>query len=93
MRLLKHIKVTPDLQTVEAWLGNQTGNWISFWPFFTVTVEKCLATRTSQVMSRAVQALYIEIVDEVNLLYLLRIYNCTHFSRTPENTECYGIAE
>ena len=68
MRLLKHIKFTADLKTVEAWLGNQTGNWISFWPFFTVTVEKCLAARTSQVMSRAVQALYIEIVDEVRIL-------------------------
>ena len=68
MRLLKHIKVTPELQTVEAWLGDQIGNCISFWPFFTVTVEKCLAARTSQVMNRAVKALYIEIVDEVNLL-------------------------
>ena len=61
------MRVNPDQKTIEAWLGNHEGNWISFWPFFTVIVEKCLLTRTSQT-SRAVQALYTEIVDEVRIL-------------------------
>ena len=70
MHLLKHIEVTYDRKTVEAWLSNQTGNstvWISFWSFLTVTVGKCLATRTDQLISRAVQAFYDEIVDEVRI--------------------------
>ena len=55
---------------VGVWLGNQTGSsapWINFWPFFTVTVEKCLATRGAQITSTAVKALYDEIADEVKL--------------------------
>ena len=70
MYLLRYTKGTPDQKTVEAWLSNQTENWISFWQFFTVAVQKCLSTRTAQVVSRAVKALYIEIVDEVNILML-----------------------
>ena len=50
------------------WLGDNMGSlvaWISFWPFFIVTVEKCLGPRGAQATSRAVQALYDEVVDEV----------------------------
>ena len=69
VRLLIHLRVTPDRKAVEAWLGDHMGNlaaWISFWPFFIVTVQKCLGPRGAQATSRAVQALHEEIVDEVN---------------------------
>ena len=74
VRLLTHLRVNPDRKTVEAWLGDQMGSlaaWVSFWPFFILTVEKCLAPRGAQATSRAVQALYEEIVDEVIIISLV----------------------
>lgn len=71
VRLLIHLRVTPDRKMVEAWLGEHIGNlaaWVSFWPFFIVMVEKCLGPRGAQATSRAVQALYDEIVDEVIII-------------------------
>ena len=68
IRLLTHLRVTPDRKTVEVWLGEQCGSlaaWISFWPFLIIIVEKCLSPRGAQATSRAVQSLYEEVVDEV----------------------------
>ena len=68
IRLLIHLRATPDRKMVEMWLGEQCGSlaaWMSFWPFLIVIVEKCLAPRGAQATSRAVQSLYEEIVDEV----------------------------
>ena len=68
IQLLVHLRVPNDRKIVKAWLGDHMGSleaWISFWTFFMVTVEKCLAPRVTQATSRAVQALYDEIVDEV----------------------------
>ena len=71
IRLLTHLRVTPDRKTVEVWLNDHTGSSsasISFWPFFIVAVDKCLAPRGVQATNKAVHALYEEIVDEVMLL-------------------------
>ena len=68
IRLLIHLRATPDRKMVEMWLGEQCGSlaaWMSFWPFLIVIVEKCLGPRGAQATSRAVQSLYEEIVDEV----------------------------
>ena len=68
IRLLTHLRANPDRKTVEGWLGEHVGSlaaWISFWPFFIAIVEKCLGPRGLQATSRAVQALYDEIADEV----------------------------
>ena len=70
IRLLIHLWVTPDQKMVEGWLKDHMGSQsarISFWQFFVITVEKCLGPRGSQATSRAVQALYDEIVDKVTL--------------------------
>ena len=64
---MKHLGVTPDRKMVGVWLADQTGSstLISFWPCFTVIVEKCLATKGAQIIGTAVKALYDEIADEV----------------------------
>ena len=75
VRLLMHLRVTPDRKTLETWLGDQMGNlaaWVSFWPFFIVLVEKCLGPRGAQATSRAVQALYDEIVEEVIISIIIK---------------------
>ena len=71
LHLLRYMKVTADRKIVMEWLFNQTGSstvWISFWSFFTVAVDKCLAAKAAQLISRAVKGLYDEVVNEVNLV-------------------------
>ena len=65
--LMRNLGVTPDRKAVGIWLANQMGSsvLISFWPYFTVIVEKCLATSGAKIISTAVKALHDEIVDEV----------------------------
>ena len=63
---------------IEGLLNDQTTNStsIEFWPFFLLTVEKCLVPRTTLVTCKAIQALYDEIVNEVIMLLhkLFRAY-------------------
>ena len=68
IRLLTHLRVTPDRKEVEVWLGNKIGSliaWVDFWPFFILIVDNCLAPRGAQATNRGVQVLYDEVVNEV----------------------------
>ena len=71
------MKLSIDRKTVETWFTDETGrstDWVEFWSFLTLTVDKCLESRgTAEAASRGVQWLYNEIYKEVMVVSFVYI--------------------
>lgn len=71
VRLHTHLRVTIDQKTVDTWSSDETGrstDWIDFWSFLTLTVDKCLSSRGTEAGNTAVKLLYEEIYKEVMVM-------------------------
>lgn len=75
-RLHAHLKVSVDQDTVNGWLSEKTGNsadWVDFWSFLTVTMDKCLESKGTDAVKRALKSVYDEIFREVHSYHYLFI--------------------